>query len=320
MEKQMKASKTGKYPKEPMNILEAEIAITALHATGEFKVIRKLNLERDSRFTKKPVQGAKVGLCLDTETTGLDHAVDKIIELGIVAFEYNPLTAEIIKVTERYNGFEDPGQPLPTEITEITGISDEMLAGQLFDDERIIALADKATLVIAHNAAFDRKFIERRYPLFIKLPWACSMTQIDWSRERISSRSLEYLLYKCGGYCINAHRAQDDAEGVLGLLLGNLPLNEAPIFKTLLKASGEVTTRITAVGAPYDKKDLLKQRGYRWNDGANNGCKGWWIDVPHYLEQEELNYLAGDIYPGGNIGSVDINRIDAFDRFSVREG
>lgn len=51
MGKQMKASKARDYQKEPLNILEAEIAITALHATGEFTVIRKLNLERDPRFS-----------------------------------------------------------------------------------------------------------------------------------------------------------------------------------------------------------------------------------------------------------------------------
>ena len=303
-----------------MNILEVEIAITALHDTGEYTVIRKLNLDRDTRFSQKPVQGAKVVLCLDTETTGLDHTEDRIIELGIVAFEYNPMTTEIIRITDRYNGFEDPGCPLPQEITEITGITDEMVAGQVFDDKRVRALTDKATLVIAHNAAFDRKFVETRYPAFATLPWACSMSQIDWSKERISSRTLEYLLYKCCRNSINAHRALDDAEGVVGLLLGALPVTEAPIFKTLLDKSGETSSRICAVGAPYDKKDLLKQRGYRWNDGTNNGCKGWRVDVPQNREQDELTYLAREIYPGGNIGSVDICRIDAFDRFSVREG
>lgn len=157
-------------------------------------------------------------------------------------------------------------------------------------------------------------------PAFAKLPWACSVSQIDWSQERISSRSLEYLLYKCGGYCINAHRALDDAEGLLGLLLGTLPVTESPIFRALLEKSGEMTSKICAVGAPYDKKDILKQRGYRWNDGSKNGCKGWWVNVPNYQEQEELTYLAKEIYPGGNTGSVDINRIDAYARFSEREG
>ena len=315
----MKKANKRDYRQEPLNALEAEIAITALHATGEFTVVRKLNLERDSRFTHKSMQGSKIGLCLDTETTGLNHSEDKIIELGIVAFEYNPITGEIIQITDRYNGFEDPGRPLPPEITEITGITDDMVAGQSFDNEQVKALADKATLVIAHNSAFDRKFVEDRYPIFTTLPWACSLAQIDWSKERIGSRTLEYLLYKCGGYSINAHRALDDAEGVLGLLLGSFPLSGTPIFKTLLDKSDEMTSRICAVNAPFDKKDTLKQRGYRWNDGSVSGCKGWWTDVPQCLEQDELSYLGSEIYPNGNTGSVDINRIDAYARFSVRE-
>jgi DNA polymerase III subunit epsilon len=65
--------KSRNYQHEPLNALEAEIAITALQSTGEFTVIRKLNLERDSRFTQKrgAAQDVKIGLCLDTETTGL---------------------------------------------------------------------------------------------------------------------------------------------------------------------------------------------------------------------------------------------------------
>ena len=312
-------SKTRDFQKEPMNSLEAEIAIAALHATGEFAVLRKLNLEKATSFTRRSAPGSKIGLCLDTETTGLNHTEDKIIELGIVAFEFNPMTAEIIRITDRYNGLEDPGRNLSKEITEITGITDEMVAGQDFDDAQVKSLADKATLVICHNSSFDRKFVENRYPIFAALPWACTLSQLDWSIERISSRTLEYLLYKCGGYFINAHRALDDAEGVLGLLLENFPVTGTPIFKTLLEKSEELTSRVCAVGAPYDKKDILKQRGYRWSDGSCNGNKGWWTDVPQHLEQDELSYLGTEIYPNGNTGSVDINRIDAYARFSVRE-
>jgi DNA polymerase-3 subunit epsilon len=304
-----------------MNVLESEIAITALQATGDYTVLRRLNLDSDPRFTLKSTRGSKIGLCIDTETTGLNHAEDKIIELGIVAFEFNPMTAEIIRITDRYNGFEDPGCPLPKEITEITGITDEMVAGQSFDNERVKAIAGNAVLVIAHNSSFDRKFVEARYPIFATLSWACTVSQIDWTaKERISSRSLEYLLHKCGGYFINAHRALDDAEGVLGLLLGTFPVTETPIFKTLLEKSSEMTAKISAIGAPFDKKDVLKQRGYRWSDGANNACKGWWTSVPQHLEEDELAYLAKDIYPGGNTESVVVSRIDAYARFSVREG
>ncbi len=316
--KQMKSSKNRNYQEEPMNALEAEIAITALHATGEFSVLRKLNLDQEPGFTHSSVQGSKIALCLDTETTGLNHAEDKIIELGIVAFEFNPLTAEIIRITDRYNGFEDPGSPLPKEIIEITGITDEMVRGHSLDDEKVNRLAGQATVVIAHNAGFDRKFVEARFPAFAALPWACSVNQINWQAEKMSNRILEYLLFKFGLF-INAHRALDDAEGVLGILLGNLPVSKTPVFKALLDNYAEVTSKISAIGAPFDKKDILKQRGYRWNDGSQGGSKAWWISVPAALESDELAWLAAEVYSDGSSDRVEISRVNAIDRFSVRE-
>lgn len=301
-----------------MNPIEVEVAIAALHSSGDFKVLRRLDLRQDHRFTHKPAPGSRIALCVDTETTGLDHTVDQVIELGLVAFEYDPDTGGIIRVSDRYAGFEDPGRPLPPEIIEITGITDEMVAGRSFDNERVAAMALDASLVIAHNAGFDRKFVEARLPFFSRIPWACTVSQLDWAAERVASRSLEFLLYRCCGFCINAHRALDDAEGVLGLLLGHLPLSGRPVFRTLLETSAAPTARICAAGAPFDRKELLKQRGYRWNDGAR-GSKGWWIDVPLDREDDELAYLASQVYPCGNTSSVEIKRIDALARFSTRE-
>lgn len=302
----------------PMNPIEAEIAVTGLHATGDYKVLRRLNLNQDCRFTAKAINTPLIGICIDTETTGLNHASDKIIELGIVAFQYDPLTSGIIKIIDRYAGFEDPGIPLSAETTAITGITDEMVSGQSFDDAKVCRLADQASLVIAHNAAFDRKFVEARFPIFSKVPWGCSMTQVDWQAERISTRVLEYLLFKFGWF-INAHRALDDAEGLLGILLESLPVSGTPIFKVLLERYDEVTAKVCAVGAHFDKKDVLKQRGYRWNDGAQSGCKAWWTSVPGDMEREELTWLANEVYPRGITDSVEITRVDALDRFSIRE-
>ncbi|TFG91460.1 MAG: DNA polymerase III subunit epsilon, partial [Syntrophobacterales bacterium] len=232
----MKKSKAVKTSNDAPNSLDIELAIATLLSSGDFVVLRKIDLARDPRFSRKSVSGSRTALCLDTETTGLDYTQDRIIELGIVAFEYDPETGAIIRIIGRYSGFEDPGAPLAEEIKQITGITDEMLAGQAFDDGQIAAMVEGASLVIAHNAAFDRKFVEARFPLFTNAPWACTVSQINWQAERISSRTLEYLLYKCGGYCINAHRALDDTEGLLGLLLGNLPVSDTPIFKALLEA------------------------------------------------------------------------------------
>jgi len=302
----------------PLNTLEAEIAVTALHATGDFKVLRKINLNQDTRLSQRTIPNPRVGICIDTETTGLNHFQDKIIELGIVAFEYDPATAEIIRITDRYSAFEGPGFPLSKEIMEITGITDDMLRGQTFDDDQVNRFANPETMVIAHNAGFDRKFVEARFPLFSRLPWACTVNQIDWQAERISTRVLEYLLFKFGWF-IHAHRALDDAEGVLGILLEKLPVSTVPVFKALLDTCQEVTSKIYAVGAPYDKKDLLKQRGYRWNDGSEGSAKAWWVSVPADREQDELAWLAGEVYPRGSIDGVQISRVNAIDRFSVRE-
>lgn len=301
-----------------MNPIEAEIAVTGLNSTGDYKVLRRLNLSHDNRFTRKVITTPLVGICIDTETTGLNFASDKIIELGIVAFQYDPLTSEIIKITDRYAGFEDPGVPLPPEITAITGITDAMVSGQSFDESQVCRLAEQASLVIAHNAAFDRKFVEARFPAFSKVPWGCSMTQVDWQAERISTRVLEYLLFKFGWF-INAHRALDDAEGLLGILLEDLPVSGTPVFKALLDRYDEVSAKICAVGAPFDKKDALKQRGYRWNDGSQGGCKAWWTSVPGDMERAELTWLANEVYPRGITDSIEITRVNALDRFSIRE-
>jgi DNA polymerase III subunit epsilon len=308
-----------KAPKDfPLNSLEAEIAVTALHATGNFKVLRKIDLNQGTRFTQRTIASPRIGICIDTETTGLNHLQDKIIEVGIVAFEYDPVSAEIIRVVDRYSAFEDPGFPLSAEIIEITGITDDMVHGQIFDDEQVNRFANPEIMVIAHNAGFDRKFVEARFPQFSGVPWACTVNQINWQTERISTRVLEYLLFKFGWF-IHAHRALDDAEGLLGVLLEKLPVSNVPVFKALLDTCHEVTSKLYAVGAPYDKKDLLKQRGYRWNDGSEGSTKAWWVSVPSDREQDELSWLAGEVYSRGTSDGVLISRVNALDRFSIRE-
>lgn len=300
-----------------INALEAEIAITDLHATGNFRVLRRLDLDNDPRLPLRSVAGSKFGLCLDTETTGLDAATDRIIELGLVAFEYDQTTARIIRIVGRYSGFEDPGTLLSDVVKQVTGITDAMLTGQVFDDDAVIALARQADLVIAHNALFDRPFMEGRFPVFAERPWACTLQQIDWAKELINSRNLDYLLFRCG-YFINAHRALHDAEGVLGLLLERLPITQEPTFQKLLNAAFSTTCRIMAIAAPFDAKERLKARGYRWNDGGNGRPKTWWTELPEDAMTAELAFLATDIYPRGDTKLVQIARIDAWSRYSRR--
>ena len=57
-----------------------------------------------------------------------------------------------------YNGFNDPGMPIPEIAQQITGITDEMVQGQSIDVAAVKKLLSSAALVIAHNARFDRPF------------------------------------------------------------------------------------------------------------------------------------------------------------------
>lgn len=300
-----------------MNPLEAEIAVTALESSGRYRVLRRLDLASDPRLGRRQGGRELIGLCLDTETTGFDSSQDRIIELGVVAFSYDPETGEITGVVDRYEGFEDPERPLSEEVKLVTGITDDQLRGQHLDDDHVAELAARAELVIAHNAGFDRKFVEARFPLFAGLPWACTLAQIDWQRELISSRTLEYLLFRYGWF-IDAHRAVNDAEGLLGLLLERLPRTGTPLFQELLARSREVTCRLSAVNAPYDSKERLKARGYRWSDGSNGRPRAWWIEVGEGAMESEMTFLAAEVYPRGDTRPVEIVRITARDRFSVR--
>lgn len=158
---------------------------------------------------------------------------------------------------------------------------------------------------------------EARFPVCIRKPWACSLSQVNWNGEYLTARTLEYLLFKCGGWFIDAHRALNDAEGLLALLLEDTPHSGLNIFRTIMEKARSNDTRIFAAGSPFDKKDTLKERGYRWNDGSNGKPKSWWIDVEGD-GGDELSWLSANIYPGGNTTAVSTAPVNAFNRFSNR--
>jgi DNA polymerase-3 subunit epsilon len=115
---------------------------------------------------------------------------DRIIELGICLFEYDRQSGRIYKILGSWEWLEDPGVSIPPEITKITGITNEMVAGHTIDERAATDLLGRVVLVIAHHADFDRRFLERRLPFFITKHWACSRFDIDWkARASVHRRS-----------------------------------------------------------------------------------------------------------------------------------
>jgi len=76
------------------------------------------------------------------------------------------------------------------------------------------------------------------------------------------------------------------------------------------------TWRIWAENSPFDLKDVLKERGYRWNGEGAGAPRAWYIDVAEADRLAEEAFLKAEIY-GGEIDLL-ARRVDAYDRFSDR--
>ena len=136
---------------------------------------------------------------------------------------------------DSYNALNDPGFPIPAMATAIHGITDQMVKGKALDLSRLWSLLEAADFVVAHNAAFDRGFLERLHPAAERLSWRCSMNQVPWGRFGQPSKALQRLLAAHGISPGNAHRALDDVVCALALLSCSGPYGE-PYLKCLIDA------------------------------------------------------------------------------------
>ena len=71
-----------------------------------------------------------------------------------------------------------------------------------------------------------------------------------------------------------------------------------------------------AEGAPFEQKDVLKGRGYRWSGGEDGRPRAWWVDLAEEALEEEVSFLREHVY-GGPVDPLR-RRISAYDRYSER--
>jgi DNA polymerase-3 subunit epsilon len=251
---------------------------------------------------------------LDTETTGINQLTDKIIELGIVIVEYAPDTGQVYRVLETFDELEDPGMPIPPESTKIHNITDEMVKGKKINDEAVERLLSDVSLIIAHNATFDRGFVEARLPFFQKKAWACSYAQMPWKAEGFGAASLEFLAYRFG-FHFTGHRASVDCHALLEVLQSDLPVSGIKVFKMLLDKARTPDIKVWALNSPFETKDKLRERGYRW-DGER---KLWNKAVSNDELSLETDWLKAEIY-NNRAFKIEQEKMDAYNRFSTRAG
>jgi DNA polymerase III epsilon subunit family exonuclease len=149
---------------------------------------------------------------IDVETTGLDSAEDRIIEIGIIRFENR-------EVVERYGELIDPERELPDEVTRITGIKPEDLEGKpkfadLASDihERLQDVG-----IVAYNLSFDRGFVKNELER-CGLEWPDDAPTLDpliFARQFFKNsprKNLSTISKLLGIPLEEAHRAVHDAE------------------------------------------------------------------------------------------------------------
>ena len=282
-----------------------------LESSGDYRVLRRLKPMRpgpdDGRQTWR-------GVVVDVESTGLDTAADEIVELAMLPFSYDA-EGRIVEVGEGWEGLRQPSRPIPPAATAVHGLTDEKVAGRSIDPEDVAAFIAPADLIVAHNAMFDRPLLERYCPAFATKPFACSMTQIPWIAEGHEGLKLGYLAAD-HGFFHDRHHALNDCRATLELLSRPLRTTGALAMAALLQQTRRPTWRIWAEGAPFDFKDTLKQRGYRWHAGGPGRARAWYIDVDDEDRVDELAYLEREIFGGPR--DLIAHRLDARDRFSVR--
>ena len=149
-------------------------------------------------------------ICFDIETTGLSAARDKITEIGAVKVENGV-------ITDTFSTFANPEMPIPQKITQLTGITDDMVKDAPSQSEAVGAFLEFAgdNVLVAHNAPFDTSFIAkvcedmgREYNYTSIDTVAISRTILTDIKNCKLDTVAKFL--RLGDF--NHHRATDDAE------------------------------------------------------------------------------------------------------------
>jgi DNA polymerase-3 subunit epsilon len=301
------------------DLSSAEIAahIEALEQTGEFRVLRRLHPDRIPLpvlpFEALSAETLKILYC-DTEATGLDHDTDEVFEFAAIPFTATR-TGHIVSVEPSVSWLNETTKPIPDNVAELTGVTNDMVRGHRFDPAKFEQLLSGVDLIIAHFASFDRTMCEKYHPRFAEVKWGCSASQVNWKAHGHDSGKLTNLAL-ANGFVFGSHRAANDCAAGVTVLSRELKDTGTPALAQLLHTALLDTVKLFPIGAPFEKKDILKARGYEWSDGTKGLPKTWWKEVSESEHAAEASFLQTNIF--GRPFDVPAKRITPTDRFSKR--
>ena len=158
-------------------------------------------------------------VAFDLETTGLSSKTDRIIEIGAVVMKQG-------KEVDRFQTFVDPERPLDKKIIDLTGITDEMLAGAPKIEEVLPKFLDfvAGRVLVAHNSDFDTGFIRaecQRQGIEYNYTAADTLILSQNLLRHLTKFKLNIVANALSLPDFNHHRAADDAL-TCGLIMANL--------------------------------------------------------------------------------------------------
>lgn len=149
---------------------------------------------------------------LDTETTGLSVQEHELIEISAAVLSGN-------EIVERFDTFVHPTTLIPDEITKLTGITQADVAHAPSAREAVAQLAEfvGGRPVVAHNATFDRSFIEAvKGGVGVSDIWIDSLALSRVALPRLASHKLSFIAEVFGCAAVS-HRAIDDVDALAGV-------------------------------------------------------------------------------------------------------
>ena len=233
------------------------------------------------------------------ESTGLKKEEDEIIEIALRLLKIDKATGSILSIEKSYESFNDSNSVLDPKITLITGITKGMIKDEKIDWTIVGEIFDNSDLIVAHNARFDRGFLDRYLAISKEKIWACSHRDIDWLERGFVKNSLE-LLSIWHGFYYDSHRAMNDVDALIHLVIHPSYIENKPLIE-LIENAKKIHYKVVAVNSPFETKDILRSNYYRWNPKI----RAWWKLIDEETVDEEREWLTDNVYNGYCLATIE---------------